>query len=78
MVVAIRGISGVRCLKSRSLDTHPIVGVTKVVAIVLKVLSGFIWMFGLEHARGLELDNAAKVVAVPLAVTIGFTVATIV
>lgn len=61
----------------QSLQTGPLVALTAALGIVFTLWSAFLWTFGLKHARNLSLKQAALTVAVPVLLSLLFSLRTL-
>lgn len=56
----------------RNLGSGPVVALSAALGIVFVLWAAFLWAFAVKHARGVDLPDAAKTVALPALVGIGF------
>lgn len=60
----------------QQLQNDPILQAGRVARLVVTLWSGYIWVFAVEHARGLSRRNATITVGIVLAITLGYSVST--
>jgi hypothetical protein len=63
---------------SQQLQSDPMVQIASGIGIVLTLWSGYIWVFAVKHARDLSRNRAVVTVAIPLLVSIGISVGSLV
>lgn len=57
-------------------QSDPLVQAGRVVRLVTTLWSGYVWVFAVEHTRGLTRQNATITVGIVLAITLGYSVFT--
>jgi hypothetical protein len=58
---------------SAELQSRPLYQVVSLLGVLLTLWSGYVWTYAVKHARGLSVRNAAITVGVPVAVSVGWT-----
>lgn len=60
----------------QQLQSDPFVQVAQIARNMTLLWSGYIWVFAVEHARGLSRKNATITLGIVLAITVGYGVVT--